>query len=408
MKSFINVILFSIFALASTVSFAQSIFCEGLTNDENASENVKFQLEIKKDKSPITKDFGPFYKATIKYFFSTGNSYTGADIADKVTSKTNKVTFTGSLPEARNLTFNYNADGSLKESILNYDKKIINQPVQCQGTLVLPQRPVCAGDKDKNKVLLQAIKYSNEISEIENAIDCGAEINKSDKNGCTPIMFAIDPACGENNSVTYSSPFRKTAKLVDTLASNGAFVNVADVKGETPLIKAAKLNTPDIYNTFIALEAEFDAQDKLGNTALMYAVRVGDEWSIEQLLDGNPDRKIKNKAGLTAYDIAKNIGKESVMDLVRIADTAISIEGKEDGTCTPLKIDLKVGQVVDITLKATGKMFKFASQSLGLEIMAESNSSAKRTFSATNRGQFKFTCGFHGANSFSEGTITVQ
>ncbi len=394
--------------LLAITANAQSILCEGITNDVNASENVKFELEIKKDKNPLYKDFAPFYKVTVKYFFSTGKSFTGMDIAEKVTAKTNKITFTGSLPAVRNLTFSYNPDGSLLSTLMNYDTTIINQPVQCEGALVFPSRPVCSSEKDKTLEFLKAIKYSNDISEVENAIECGAEINKADKNGCTPIMFAIEATCGENNSVPYLSPFRKTSLIVDTLASNGAFINVADKKGETPLIKAAKLNTPDIYDTFIALEAEFDAQDSLGNTALMYAAHNGDEGSIQQLLEGNPDRKIKNKAGQTAFDIAKSRGKESVMDLVRIADTSISIEGKDDGTCSPLQIELKLGQVVDISLKATDKMFKFDSKSLGLEIMADRNSSTKRTFSANTAGQFKFTCGFHGANNLSEGTITIK
>lgn len=393
--------------LAFQMAQAQVISCTGMTNDVNASENVKFLVEIKKDKSPITKDFGPFYKSTIKYFYSTNTSFTGLDIADHVSAKINKITFNGSVSSARNLTFNYNTDGTIQNVVMNYDDRIMNQPLECEISGSLPARPVCTEDIDKTKSLIQAIK-SSDLDSIETTIECGANVNLVDKNGCTPLMFALDSTCGEINPIHYTSPFAQTAQILDTLTSNGAFVNTADKQGETPLIKASKMNIANVYDTFIALEADFDAQDKLGNTALMYAVLNGNDQVVAQLLEGNPDRRLKNKSGKTAYDLAKQWQKESIIDLVRIADTSVLIQGKDDGTCSPLQINLKQGQVVDLTLKATDKMFKLDSAILGLDIMADRNSTSKRTFALENKGSFKFTCGFHGSNKPSEGVIVVQ
>lgn len=400
-------LLLTIILLAAQTSIAQNITCTGQTNDINSSENVKFLVEIKKDKSPITKNFGPFYKATIKYFYSTNTSYTGIDIADRVSTKLSKITFYGSLEKTRNLTFNYNSDNTIKDVVMNYDQKIINQKLDCEISGELPARPVCTEDVNKTAKLIQAIKSSN-IDAIETTIECGAQVNQVDQNGCAPIMFAVDPTCGEQNPIHYISPFGKTSLVLDTLAANGAFVDTADNKGETPLIKAAKMSIENVYETFIALESNFDSQDHLGNTALMYAVVNGNQNIVEQILEGNPDRRIKNNSGQTAYDIARQWQKESVIDLVRIADTSVLIEGKDDGTCSPLKIILKQGQVVDLTLKATDKMFKLDSINLGLDLMADRNGQAKKTFALANKGTFKFTCGFHGANKPSNGVIIVQ
>lgn len=400
-------ILTSAILFSSQFSVAQVISCTGMTNDIHASENVKFLLEIKKDKSPIFNNFGPFYKSSIKYFYSTGTSFTGIDISDRVSTKLNKVVFNGSLASSRNLTFKYNSDDTIQTVTMNYDDRIINQPLECEISGIFPARPVCTEDIDKTKSLIQAIK-SSDIDSIETTIECGANVNLVDKNGCTPLMFALDSMCGEVNPIHYTSPFAKITQVLDTLTSNGAFVNTTDKQGETPLIKASKMNISNVYDTFIALEADFDAQDKLGNTALMYAVLNGNDQVVEQLLEGNPDRRLKNKAGKTAYDLAKQWQKESIVDLVRIADTSVLIQGKDDGTCSPLQINLKQGQVVDLTLKATDKMFKLDSTALGLDLMADRNSTSKRTFSLENKGSFKFTCGFHGANMPSEGVIVVQ
>ena len=399
-------ILFTFTLLTSLTSFSQVITCTGQTNDINASENVKFLVEIKKDKSPITKNFGPFYKATIKYFFSTNTSYTGIDIAERISKKINKIVFLGGLEKNRNLTFNYNNDNTIKDAVMNYDQKIINQIVNCEISGQMPALPVCNENMDQTIQLIQAVK-SSDIDAIETTIECGANVNQVDKNGCTPTMFAVDSACGEVNPLRYSSPFAKTSLVLDTLAMNGAFVDTADSRGETPLIKAAKMNIANVYDTFIALESNFDAQDRLGNTALMYAVLNGNEDVVDQILEGSPDRRIKNNSGQTSYDLARLWQKESIIDLVRIADTSVIIEGKEDGTCLPLKIILKAGQVVDLTLVATDKMFKLDSPNLGLDLMADRNSEDKKTFALENAGTFKFTCGFHGAKP-SDGIIVVQ
>lgn len=403
MKIFLLLLLFSFF---SHTTLAQVITCTGLTNDANASENVKFELVIKRDNSSITSNFGPFYKSSIKYFYSTHTSFTGIDIADHVSTRLNKISFLGSIGKSRNLTFNFNPDAAIQSVFMNYDSRIINQPVDCEISGALPPRPVCSTKPDKTAPLIEAIKAAN-LDLIETAIECGANVNLADKNGCTPVMIAIESACGQNNP-PYSSPFSKTIELLDSLSGNGAFMDTADTSGETPLIKSSKLNIPDVYDTFIAAEVNFDAQDRLGNTALMYATFNGSPWVVEQILEGNPDRKIKNKDGLTAYDIAKKWQKNSVIDLVRIADTSLLVEGKDDGTCTPLKIDLKMGQVVDLTLKATDKMFKLDSPGLGLDLMADRNSSAKKTFAVPSKGTFKFTCGIHGSNKPSVGTIVIQ
>ncbi len=403
MKTILSMLLVLFF---SKIGIAQNIRCTGKTNDANASEQANFQLNIGYDQNPLFRNFPPTYKASIKYFYTSYTSYTGIDIADSVSSKREKLTFFGSIREKRNLSFSYSDDGSLKLATMNYDSRIVNQPVQCEVSGILPPRPSCANG-DTNNGLLQAIKLEN-LDAIETAIECGANVNLADSKGCTPLMFAIESTCGVENGMNYISAFSKVSKILDVLTSNGAFVNVVDKNGESPLIKAARLNVSDVYNTFIALEADFDAQDSKGNTPLIYAAYNGDPRTAEQILEGNPNRSIKNNVGSTAYDIAKYFQRNDVLDLVRIPDTQLAIEGNSDGTCSPLEISFKQGQVLELTLKATEKMFKLEIPGLNFDIMAERGSSIKKTILLSSKGKFSFKCGFHGSNSTSTGSITIQ
>ena len=383
---------------------AETVTCTGISNEPNMTPlNFELQIQGKPDKDIPSQIH---YKSTIRFTMPDGSHQTnGIDLSEKPRTRLNKVIY-GGLTSKLELT--YGSDGMLQSSVLN-SPVAINLPVTCKIAGNQLSMPTCGRDDDKNKSLLSAI-FSGDTDSVETYIECGANVNKADKNGCTPIMFSIDSSCGVEGEKYVSSVTNHRA-VIDSLINHGAFINVTDKAGETPLIKASKLNLRNVYDSFIAAEADFDAQDSQGNTALMYAVlnSDGDSWNTLSILEGNPDRRIKNKAGQTAYDIAKQWQRESVIDLVKIPDTTINIAGQADGTCTPLKFEVKKGQVIEIALKAMDtKMFRFVSPVLNLELMADYGATKKQIFTADSVGQFSFTCGFHGSNSVATGVIEVK
>lgn len=407
MKIKIFVFLMATFFIVGSAQ-AEIITCTGRTNDPNTTA-MNFELEV--EGKPDRYGFGlVFYNAVIAYKTPSGSILKqGFDVDGKVRKRLKKISYTGSN-QSNYLELNFSSDDSLESAFLNHSLAGFDRlPVNCEVYGDLPVRPVCTENIDKQKPLLQAIRNSNDLDLIETTIECGAEVNKVDKNGCSPLMLALDEVCGQENPTRFGSTVGGvSAQIVDLLVSNGAFVGLADKYGETALIKAARANFSDVYSTFIAAEADFDAQDNLGNTALMYAAYNGDDWVVQQILEGNPDRRIKNKKGQTAFDIAKHWQRNSVLDLVRIPDLEIMVEGKDDGTCSPLQMNFKRGQVVEMTLKATKKMFKLDSKKLGVDLMADGNGSARKIFVAEKKGIFPFTCGYHGANQSSQGSITID
>lgn len=276
-------------------------------------------------------------------------------------------------------------------------------PVKCEIFGTIPRGPACP--KDKDIALLRAMDIAVDISEIEFLVECGANVNVTNAKGCTPLMLAIDPECHTGNARGMISD---TSALIEYFLSNGAFVNTQDKKAETALMKAAKNSVQNVYDQFIAAEADFDLQDRKGYTALMYAALEGDAWIIGDILEGNPNRRLANKARQTAFDIARQWHGKEIADLVRIPDETVTVAGSANGTCSPLNIELRSGRAVEFALQASNKMFKLEARGLTLDLMADSGFTAKKIVTLANRGTFNFTCGFHGANTASRGVITVK
>lgn len=282
---------------------------------------------------------------------------------------------------------------------------LISVPMECEVFGDIPAGPSCPAAAQKDGALLKAMDVAEKVDDIEFLLKCGANPNVANTRGCTPLMMAVDPDCHPGYA---SGAINDTRALLDLLLSNGAFANTQDKKGETALSKSARNEVQGVYDLFIAAEADFDLKDKKGNTPLMYAALAGDKWIIQDVLEGNPDRRLKNNLGKTAYDIARTWHEQDVASLVRVPDQTITVAGQDDGTCSPLSIEVKQGQAVEFVLKGTDKMFKLVSRALNLDLMADRGQSTKQIVTLNQRGSYQFTCGFHGANTNSQGMIVVK
>ena len=115
--------------------------------------------------------------------------------------------------------------------------------------------------------LLDAIK-KEELYNMNYFLKQGADVNIADKDGVTPLSYAIKEGYED---------------LTSTLLERGADVNIADKDGITPLLYAIKEGYQDLTSTLLKQGADLNIADKDGVTPLSYATQDDYEeilWSI--------------------------------------------------------------------------------------------------------------------------------
>lgn len=160
----------------------------------------------------------------------------------------------------------------------------------------------------------------------------GADLNGKNAEGNTLLMIA---ALGGNEEVvqyllSQKVPLETKNKRGDTalafavansqsevaklLISAGADVDVTVAgKNEDTLFIRALLSDPDLGKTILAKKKSvLDKPNKLGETALFQATRLGDVETLRFLLSQGANKTLKNKAGKTPLDIAKESANEDV------------------------------------------------------------------------------------------------
>jgi len=122
--------------------------------------------------------------------------------------------------------------------------------------LLKAQVDVNATEPDGSTPLLWA-SYKDDLASVDRLIRAGANVNAANDLGVNAIF-----AASQNGS----------APMVKRLLDAGANPNLALLAGETPLMVAARSGYPDIVEMLLAKKANPNAHGARGQTALMWAV----------------------------------------------------------------------------------------------------------------------------------------
>ena len=409
-------VVFSFLIFFSAFAHAENIVCEN--QSQNIYEKVKLEITVPEDEFGFVEGSSlildaelnfPLIKQQIPYkVFRTlrQNKILYFDI-------NGKETFSLKLG-AYNPSGVYQNVELVTEKNSWFGKNLKNLSCIVDGEIKTVSMCEGLSEEKLNTKFLQVLR-SGRLDEVEQMIDCGADVNSVDKYGCSPLLNLVDGACGYAKGNGKYPQYGATrnmdlGKVITLLIDNGAIVEAQDpVNLETPLIKLVKADRNYEIQTLIDYEVDMNAQDIDGNTALMHAAASGQKMLVKSVLAGEPDMEMKNNKGQTAYDIAKEFKLNHLLPLLTPVESKVIFEGQQDGSCAPDDVMLTKGKSVKIVLKASqNNMFLFESPELGIELMAAKGSADQVVFKPTKAGTFDFTCGTHGGSNPTKGTIMVH
>jgi hypothetical protein len=144
--------------------------------------------------------------------------------------------------------------------------------------------------------------FQNDIKGVQTSIATGFDVNTKDKNNMTALHVAVE---FENLEI---------AKL---LLQNKADINAQDKDGKTPLMYAVDGITENFeaVKLFIKSGAKLETRDKEGNTALLIASDGYSKEIVEYLLKAGANPNVKNKESETPLSLAGN--QEEIKEILR-------------------------------------------------------------------------------------------
>ena len=175
-------------------------------------------------------------------------------------------------------------------------------------------------------------------------LDRGADVNARSVSGVTPLHIAatvgninaIDPLVSRGANVNARDNYgrtplhdaveRRQVDAIRVLAANGADPNVRDNEGRTPLHVAAMKHASVAVRILLEHGADPNAKDEEGRTPLHYAVESGNAYIVEWLMSGGADANARDKYGKTPLDIARERGYQQIVELLAKAVTQMVLE----------------------------------------------------------------------------------
>ena len=212
------------------------------------------------------------------------------------------------------------------------------------------KEPTEAEKKTATAKLFKAVKASN-ASQVNEALEAGANINAKDSDGWTALMRAsrngykaivktlldkgadVNAKDKEGGTALMWATFKNRTAIVKILIDKGADVNARDNRGSTALMMAAinghtdivalleaaraaiarlfiavKANNASQVNEALEAGANINAKDSDGWTALMWALGEGYTAIAKALIDKKADVNAREGRGWTALMIAAGKG----------------------------------------------------------------------------------------------------
>ena len=135
--------------------------------------------------------------------------------------------------------------------------------------LVVMSSLLIGGCAEKKDPLFRATQ-DGEVNTVRALLDGGADINRRNETGLTPLILAA---------------MKNHKELVQLLVDRGADANARNSKGETALTLAARDGHPEIAQTLLRKGADVNVEDNAGMAPVVYATQFNHPATLKVLLE---------------------------------------------------------------------------------------------------------------------------
>ncbi len=195
------------------------------------------------------------------------------------------------------------------ESLAHVKKKYEKLAIEALKNRFFKKPNTTGYDKEKAQAELFKLSENGTLNPFALAVllDAGADLKGEDVGGNTALIYA---ARGK----------KEAPGVVKLLIEKGADPNKQNKSGTTPLMAAAIKGYTKIAEKLIeAKNINLDIQSKFKNTALMWAANHGKSEIVEMLIKAGADLNIKNSAGNTALSLAEKSGHTEIASMLKEA-----------------------------------------------------------------------------------------
>ncbi|KAI6773002.1 hypothetical protein HG530_003960 [Fusarium avenaceum] len=181
------------------------------------------------------------------------------------------------------------------------------------------------GHEGVSAKLIRGMSMSQRIWKIN--LTSGADVNLKDKDGRTPIFYAV---------------WSGNVEIVQRLVKEGASINIRDILGVTPVTYAVSNGNHEVVKILLEAGGSSLADTDVGTRLLISAIHKSQQQVVKQLIEaGNTDVNARDKNGTTLLLLAVDSKDVTIVKLLLKGSADVNI-GDNDGW-TPLLQAVKYG-----------------------------------------------------------------
>ena len=202
-----------------------------------------------------------------------------------------------------------------------YEKALLVDPEDLEIPAKIAELDELNNEPESNEIKsgLLGLAREGNAKDIETLLDKGAYADIQDQRGNTPLMLATD---------------RGHVDVVLTLLKYGANSNQKNKAGDTALINAVWNNQIKIADLLIRNKAKINAANNRGWTSLMYAAIHGHTDLFKKLIDSGANLESQTDDRKTSLSIAAHNGKRGIVS--QLLENGAKVNTKDRDGWTPL------------------------------------------------------------------------